>query len=335
MPSSPSAAVDVGRADDVPAGDRWSALRVWHRARTAGGRVLGSTRARPTVARPAAAPVRRRPGGRSARGRAEARVAAGQGHHGRRLPRPAARHARPRSGHGVRGGRLPEHLRVLVRRDGHLHDQRRPAAPGPAGSARSTPATRCRSTPGSRPGGRGGGADGPGPRRHHLRGPRRPGRRRAPAASPRPSPPSGAAPPGPPSRCSSPTARATHASLGTIFDARPDVLNHNIETVARLQRAVRPSAGYARSLGGAGPGQGCRPDHQVGDHPGHGRARGRGAGHPGRPAGGGGRHRHHRPVPAAERHHLPVARWWTPEEFEAIREAAAWPWASPTSRRRR
>ena len=28
----------------------------------------------------------------------------------------------------------------------------------------------------------------------------------------------------------------------------PDVLNHNIETVARLQRAVRPSAGYARSL---------------------------------------------------------------------------------------
>src|SRR4029453_18317851 len=28
----------------------------------------------------------------------------------------------------------------------------------------------------------------------------------------------------------------------------PDVLNHNIETVARLQRAVRPSAAYARSL---------------------------------------------------------------------------------------
>jgi lipoic acid synthetase len=27
------------------------------------------------------------------------------------------------------------------------------------------------------------------------------------------------------------------------------VLNHNLETVARLQRAVRPSAGYARSLG--------------------------------------------------------------------------------------
>ena len=38
-------------------------------------------------------------------------------------------------------------------------------------------------------------------------------------------------------------------SLDVIFAARPDVLNHNIESVARLQRAVRPSAGYARSLG--------------------------------------------------------------------------------------
>ncbi len=37
-------------------------------------------------------------------------------------------------------------------------------------------------------------------------------------------------------------------SLQTIFESRPDVLNHNIESVARLQRAVRPSAGYARSL---------------------------------------------------------------------------------------
>ncbi len=38
-------------------------------------------------------------------------------------------------------------------------------------------------------------------------------------------------------------------SLDLVVAARPDVLNHNIETVARLQRAVRPSAGYARSLG--------------------------------------------------------------------------------------
>ena len=37
-------------------------------------------------------------------------------------------------------------------------------------------------------------------------------------------------------------------SLEILFAERPDVLNHNIETVARLQREVRPSAGYARSL---------------------------------------------------------------------------------------
>ena len=38
------------------------------------------------------------------------------------------------------------------------------------------------------------------------------------------------------------------SSLQTVLDASPDILNHNIETIARLQRAVRPSAGYARSL---------------------------------------------------------------------------------------
>ncbi len=43
-------------------------------------------------------------------------------------------------------------------------------------------------------------------------------------------------------------AKGDDASLQLLFDARPDVFNHNIETVARLQRAVRPSAGYARSL---------------------------------------------------------------------------------------
>lgn len=42
-------------------------------------------------------------------------------------------------------------------------------------------------------------------------------------------------------------ARGTD-SLDLVLNARPDVLNHNVETVPRLQRAVRPSAGYARSL---------------------------------------------------------------------------------------
>ena len=42
-------------------------------------------------------------------------------------------------------------------------------------------------------------------------------------------------------------ARGTVA-LDIILNEAPDVLNHNVETVPRLQRAVRPSAGYARSL---------------------------------------------------------------------------------------
>ena len=42
--------------------------------------------------------------------------------------------------------------------------------------------------------------------------------------------------------------RGSESSLDVLFGERPDVLNHNMETVARLQRAVRPSAGYARSL---------------------------------------------------------------------------------------
>lgn len=42
--------------------------------------------------------------------------------------------------------------------------------------------------------------------------------------------------------------RGDGTSLDVLLDARPDVLNHNLETVARLQRAARPSAGYARSL---------------------------------------------------------------------------------------
>ena len=45
-----------------------------------------------------------------------------------------------------------------------------------------------------------------------------------------------------------PDCRGDVEALSTIFDARPNVLNHNMETVARLQMRVRPSASYARSL---------------------------------------------------------------------------------------
>lgn len=38
-------------------------------------------------------------------------------------------------------------------------------------------------------------------------------------------------------------------AVDTVADARPDVFNHNVETVPRLYEAVRPGADYARSLG--------------------------------------------------------------------------------------
>lgn len=40
----------------------------------------------------------------------------------------------------------------------------------------------------------------------------------------------------------------SEAALGTVLYARPEVLNHNTETVERLYRRVRPDAVYARTL---------------------------------------------------------------------------------------
>jgi len=110
-------------------------------------------------------------------------------------------------------------------------------------------------------------------------------------------------------------------SLRTILDARPDVLNHNIETVARLQRAVRPSAGYARSLtvlarsadaglttkSGMILGMGENEDEVLSTL-----ADLRAVGVDIVTLG-----QYLRPSAT----HLPVARWWTPEEFDGLRQA--------------
>jgi lipoic acid synthetase len=45
-----------------------------------------------------------------------------------------------------------------------------------------------------------------------------------------------------------PDFQGSHAALETVMDARPDVLNHNTETVPRLYRQVRLGAQYTRSL---------------------------------------------------------------------------------------
>jgi len=45
-----------------------------------------------------------------------------------------------------------------------------------------------------------------------------------------------------------PDFQGKHDQIDIVLDAHPDVLNHNLETVARLQKHVRPSATYDRSL---------------------------------------------------------------------------------------
>ena len=45
-----------------------------------------------------------------------------------------------------------------------------------------------------------------------------------------------------------PDFRGIRDACQTVFDARPDIFNHNVETVPRLYRRVRPQADYQRSL---------------------------------------------------------------------------------------
>jgi lipoic acid synthetase len=115
-----------------------------------------------------------------------------------------------------------------------------------------------------------------------------------------------------------PDVKGDPGALDVIFGARPDVLNHNLETVARLQRAARPSAGYARSLSvlarakdaglcvksGLILGMGETADEVRGAI-----ADLRGVGVDILTLG-----QYLRPSPL----HLPVVRWWHPDEFAEL-----------------
>jgi lipoic acid synthetase len=57
-----------------------------------------------------------------------------------------------------------------------------------------------------------------------------------------------------------PDYKGHEADLRTVLEAAPDVLNHNLETVARLQRRVRPAARYERSLALLRTAGALRPD---------------------------------------------------------------------------
>jgi lipoic acid synthetase len=111
-------------------------------------------------------------------------------------------------------------------------------------------------------------------------------------------------------------AKGDASSLDLLFAVRPDVLNHNIETVARLQRAVRPSAGYARSLSVLARGKAAELTVKSGLIVGMGETSDEVVGCLADLAGVGvdivtiGQYL--RPTT----HHLPVARWVEPAEFD-------------------
>ncbi len=60
-----------------------------------------------------------------------------------------------------------------------------------------------------------------------------------------------------------PDFRGDARALETVMDAGPDVLGHNVETVPRLYRQVRPSADYRRSLDLLR----AAASHRTGDYP--------------------------------------------------------------------
>ncbi len=109
-------------------------------------------------------------------------------------------------------------------------------------------------------------------------------------------------------------------SLRVVMGARPDVINHNVETVPRIQRAVRPSASYARSLtvlarskeagfttkSGLIVGMGETFEEVAGTM-----VDLRSVGVDIVTIG-----QYLRPTT----HHLPVHRWWTPEEFDLLKQ---------------
>ena len=45
-----------------------------------------------------------------------------------------------------------------------------------------------------------------------------------------------------------PDFKGNFDSLDIVLDAKPDIFNHNLETVERLQRPIRKTAHYQRSL---------------------------------------------------------------------------------------
>jgi lipoic acid synthetase len=120
-----------------------------------------------------------------------------------------------------------------------------------------------------------------------------------------------------------PDFRGDPDALAAVMSAAPDILNHNVETVPRLYRRVRPQAKYPRSLEVLRRAKELRPDSLTKS---------------GLMVGLGEEYDEvlqvMRDLVANDvdiltvgqylqptRMHLPVERFWTPEEFASLKEA--------------
>jgi len=220
--------------------------------------------------------------------------------------------------HGVRGGGLPQYRRVLEgeARDGDDFGRGVHRACTFCNVATGRPDTLDRTSPRGWLSGR---RARPQAHRRHLGRPRRSGgwRRRpfcATIAAIR------GRRTGNDDRGAGPDFLRKDGAIETVIAAKPDVLNHNLETVPRLYAEVRPGARYFHSLRLLD--QARRLDPTVSANRDHGRARRR----EGRSAAGEDDLRaaevdfltigqYLQPTP---KHH-PIARFVTPEEFESYR----------------
>ena len=156
--------------------------------------------------------------------------------------------------HGLRGGGLSEYRRVLEAEARDGDDPGRASAPGPAPSAMWRPAGRTGSIP-HEPAhvAEAVGQLGPHPHRHHLGRPRRPRRMAARRISPRPSRRIRAAAPATTIEVLTPDFLRKPGAVETVVAARPDVYNHNLETVPRLYRERSPGRALFRTRCGFWP----------------------------------------------------------------------------------
>ena len=68
-----------------------------------------------------------------------------------------------------------------------------------------------------------------------------------------------------------PDFNAVPELVGQVSTRAPEVFAHNVETVPRIFKRIRPAFRYDRSLERHHDGPGRRPGHQVEPHPRHGR----------------------------------------------------------------